>query len=231
MSFSLAKVVPWGRSYDEYVAMFALTENDLRKSILGCGDGPVSFNTELTRRGGKIISVDPIYQFSERDIRSQIDSTFHEVMSQTRKNSSEFVWKHIKNTEELGRIRMLAMEKFLEDYINEKKRYIACELPSLPFKDKEFDIALCSHLLFLYSEQLSYKFHIESIKELCRVASEVRIFPLLELGAKKSRHLDKVISILHEEAWNFDIKEVSYEFQKDGNQMLVIKANSKIFKN
>ena len=26
MAFTLDKVVPWGRSYDEYVAMFALSE-------------------------------------------------------------------------------------------------------------------------------------------------------------------------------------------------------------
>lgn len=39
MAFTLDKVVPWGRSYDEYVAMFALSSDDLRRRILGCGDG------------------------------------------------------------------------------------------------------------------------------------------------------------------------------------------------
>lgn len=47
---------------------------------------------------------------------------------------------------------------------------------------RSFDLAVCSHLLFLYSEHLSEDFHVESIKELCRVAGEARIFPLLELG-------------------------------------------------
>ena len=61
MGFALEKVVPWGRSYDEYVAMFGLTEVDLKSRILGCGDGPAGFNTELTRRGGHVISIDPIY--------------------------------------------------------------------------------------------------------------------------------------------------------------------------
>jgi len=40
MGFTLAKVVPWGRSYDEYIRMFSLTEADLGLRILGCGDGP-----------------------------------------------------------------------------------------------------------------------------------------------------------------------------------------------
>ena len=63
MAFTLEKVVPWGRSFDEYVAMFALSKHDLEKRILGCGDGPASFNATHFRHGGKIISADPLYQF------------------------------------------------------------------------------------------------------------------------------------------------------------------------
>ena len=51
--FSLEKVVPWGRSFAEYIRMFSLTEEDLEKRILGCGDGPASFNAELTKKGGQ----------------------------------------------------------------------------------------------------------------------------------------------------------------------------------
>ncbi|MCI5142695.1 MAG: SAM-dependent methyltransferase, partial [Candidatus Electrothrix sp. ATG1] len=43
MTFQLKEIVPWGRSFQEYVAMFALSEDDLGKRILGCGDGPASF--------------------------------------------------------------------------------------------------------------------------------------------------------------------------------------------
>ena len=52
MSFTLEKIVPWGRSFDEYISMFSLSANDLKKKILGCGDGPASFNAELTKIGG-----------------------------------------------------------------------------------------------------------------------------------------------------------------------------------
>ena len=51
MAFTLDKVVPWGRSYDEYVSMFGLTGDDLSLSILGCGDGPASFNSVIHRDG------------------------------------------------------------------------------------------------------------------------------------------------------------------------------------
>jgi hypothetical protein len=45
VAFTLDKVVPWGRSFDEYVRMFDLTPADLGKRILGCGDGPASFGS------------------------------------------------------------------------------------------------------------------------------------------------------------------------------------------
>ncbi|HKV39847.1 MAG TPA: SAM-dependent methyltransferase, partial [Blastocatellia bacterium] len=40
MAVQLDKVVPWGRSLDEYRLMFNLSERDLRSKIAGCGDGP-----------------------------------------------------------------------------------------------------------------------------------------------------------------------------------------------
>jgi hypothetical protein len=77
---------------------------------------------------------------------------------------------------------MASMARFLDDYDVGRKcgRYLAAELPSLPFEDQAFDLGLCSHFLFLYANQFSLEFHAESIVELCRVVKEVRIFPLLE---------------------------------------------------
>ncbi len=226
MSFTLSQVVPWGRSFDEYVAMFALTEAELSGRILGCGDGPASFNAALTRRGGHVVSVDPLYRFSRSDIRERIRRTSAEVLEQTRKNTDEFVWTSIRSVEELGRLRAAAMEEFLSDYPAgvAQKRYVDGALPHLAFPDGAFDLAVCSHLLFLYSEHLSEDFHVESIKELCRVAGEARIFPLLELGARPSRHIEPVRARLAAAGYDVSIRTVPYEFQRGGNQMMSIKA-------
>lgn len=150
MSFALENIVPWGRSFDEYVAMFALSETDLRERILGCGDGPASFNALLTRQGGHVLSVDPLYRFSTKDIEKRIDETFATVMEQTQKNNHEFIWTSIKSVDELGVLRMTAMEKFLSDYPQgiEQGRYVDGALPKLPFMDMAFNLAVCSHLLF-----------------------------------------------------------------------------------
>lgn len=222
MAFTLDSVVPWGRSYDEYVAMFSLSERDLEKRILGCSDGPAGFNAELTRRGGRVVSVDPLYRFSADEIRARIDDTFGKVMEQTARNRDEFVWQNIRTVEELGRVRMEAMEEFLADFPHGGARYVAWELPSLPFGAREFDIALCSHFLFLYSEQFSADFHIRAAEELCRVAAEVRIFPLLELGSRSSRHVQVVVDALNASGHRCSIETVPYEFQRGGNQMLRI---------
>jgi len=225
--FSLERIVPWGRSFDEYVAMFALTGDDLRRSILACGDGPASFNSTLTKRGGKVVSADPIYQFSAQLIRSRIEGTFEEVIDQTRTNMDEFVWDHIRSVRELGRIRMAAMEEFLTDFASGVMagRYIPAGLPELPFGHQKFDLALCSHFLFLYSNLFTADFHVASIKEMCRVAHEARIFPLLELGSRKSRHLENVIATLTGDGYKGIIESVGYEFQKGGNEMLRVTSS------
>ena len=69
--FTLDKVVPWGRSFDEYRRMFVLTEDDLRRGVLGCADGPAGFNAEATRRGMRVTSCDPLYAFSAEQIRDR----------------------------------------------------------------------------------------------------------------------------------------------------------------
>lgn len=222
MAFRLEEVVPWGRSFEEYAGMFALANEDLEKRILGCADGPAGFNAELTKRGGRIVSIDPLYQFSRDEIRLRIDRVFDTVLDETRKNAHEFVWTNIRSVEDLGRTRRDAMNAFLEDYPRGARegRYREAGLPGLPFKDREFGLALCSHYLFLYSPHLAEEFHLQSIRELCRVAGEVRIFPVLELGAVRSRHLDPVIDRLSREGYRIALEEVPYEFQRGGNQMM-----------
>ena len=224
MAFRLEEVVPWGRSFEEYTGMFALTDRDLEERILGCADGPASFNAELTWRGGKVVSVYPLYRYSREEIRNRIDKVFETVLGETRKNVHEFVWKTIPSVEALGQTRREAMDDFLEDYPEgqDEKRYIDASLPELPFREKEFDLALCSHYLFLYSPHLSHDFHLRSIRELCRVAREVRIFPLLELGAVPSRHLDEIQKKLQEQEYTVSIVSVEYEFQRGGNRMMKV---------
>ena len=222
MPFSIDRVVPWGRSAAEYQAMFGLDESDVGGRVLGCGDGPASFNAELSAQGRVVVSVDPLYAVSAAAIERRIDRTFAEVMDQMRRNQDDYVWTHVPSVEELGRRRMTAMRRFIADYPQGKteNRYLEASLPELPFDDGAFDLALSSHLLFLYSEQLDLDFHLQALEEMLRVATEVRVFPLLQLGGMASPHVEAIVDALGSRSAVATLETVAYEFQKGGNRML-----------
>jgi hypothetical protein len=223
--FTLDHVVPWGRSFDEYRNMFALSDSDLMLNILGCADGPASFNAEATRRGVSVISCDPIYQFTTVELRGRIAATYDRIIEQARNNADEFVWNTIPSIEELGRVRMAAMRTFLDDFDAGKAegRYVEAALPALPFADTAFDLALCSHFLFIYTEQLGEDFHRAAIRELCRVGREVRVFPLLAMGGACASNLKIVADEARSEGHDVLVELVPYEFQRGGNRMMRIR--------
>jgi hypothetical protein len=117
------------------------------------------------------------------------------------------------------------MRRFLEDFPAglEAGRYVGGALPDLPFRHGQFQLALCSHFLFLYGEQLDFEFHLRSVLALCAVARQVRIFPLTELGSKPSRHVGRVMSALRDLGFDAQRVRVDYEFQRGANEMLTIK--------
>jgi len=221
----LENIVPWGRSMKEYMAMFNLSKEEIRsKKILGCGDGPSSFNTEIDMEGGKVVSIDPLYGYSKKEIMQRIDEVTDDVMAQVKANMEKFVWKNIPDPETLLDMRIEAMMEFLMDYEDgqEERRYVNASLPKLPFEDNYFDLALSSHLLFLYSDHLDVQFHKDAIEEMLRVAKEVRIFPLVTLTNEPPAYLDEVTAYLEENGYNISIEKTAYEFQKGGDKMMRI---------
>lgn len=220
----LNEVVPWVRTLEEYKLMFALSDVDLNTKIIGCGDGPASFNAEMAELGYSVVSIDPVYQFSAEQIKQRVKETYEPVISQVKQNANRYIWKNFGDADELGHARITAMEKFLLDYEAgiAAGRYLPQSLPSLELEDNQFELCVCSHLLFLYSEQLSLDFHIASIHELLRISPEVRIFPLLKLDGSPSPYVEPVIQELDSRGFNVQVQPVAYEFQKGGNQMLRI---------
>lgn len=227
MGLKLENIVVWGRSAEEYTRMFGLTPEDLKLRILDCAGGPASFNVEMTRRGGKVVSCDPIYKFTSSEIAQRIQESYQAIMDVVRANLNSFVWQDIHSPSQLGEIRITAMHAFIEDFSLgiQERRYVTSELPILPFADKQFDLALCSHFLFTYSDHLSEEFHLASIAEMCRVAKETRIFPLLNISGEPSPLLQPVINKLNEQGYKVQIRQVPYEFQKGGNRLLHVSSS------
>ncbi len=202
--------------------MFALSGADLAQPVLGCGDGPASFNAEATERGAQVVSCDPLYCFPPSAIERRVRETYDSVLDQLRANLDDFVWERFRDPEHLGSVRLAAMRRFLADYPEGRAegRYLDAELPMLPFPDGTFGLALCSHFLFLYSAQHDFAFHLAALRELGRVAREVRVFPLLALGGVLSPHVEPAAQALIAEGWEVERVRVPYEFQRGGNQML-----------
>ena len=208
--------------------MFALSEGDLARRILGCGDGPASFNAELSALGGRVVSVDPLYRFSVAAIERRVRQTAPTMMAQTSANRGDFVWTHVRSLDDLGRRRMQAMRTFLADFEAGRRsgRYVDAELPVLPFANDTFELALSSHFLFLYSVQFDLDFHVAALREMLRVAGEVRVFPLLQVGGAPSPHVSGVQEAFTAPGVSATVEPVPYEFQRGGDRMLRLRRGT-----
>ena len=228
MGLELEDIVPWGRSLQEYRRMFALTDADLQRTILDCAAGPASFNGEMTALGHSVLSCDPIYQFSPQEIDQRIQETKAIILDGVKASLDSYIWTTFSSPEDLCEARLTTMRTFLSDLPKglEEGRYQTATLPDLPCKSRSFDLALCSHFLFSYSDHLSLDFHWQAIQEMLRVADEVRIFPLMTLSGEVSPFLSQIMMFIGQEA-NLQalIQTVDYEFQKDGNQLLTIRVS------
>jgi SAM-dependent methyltransferase len=223
MAFELKSVVPWGRNLAEYQLMFNLAEADLDRRIISFGDGPAGFNAQMHELGHRVVSLDPIYQFSREELAGRIRETRDEVLAQVERNQGNFVWTHIRDVAHLERIRMGAMERFLVDYEAGRRegRYVPHALPDrTPYADDAFDLGLSSHFLVLYAN-LGLDFHQQALQEMLRICREVRIFPLLDLNANESAVLPGIREYFGTDH-ALSVEPVAYEFQRNGNRMLRI---------
>jgi hypothetical protein len=225
MVMQLEKVVPFGRSLDEYRQMFALSEGDLERDIIGVGDGPASFNAEMHALGKRVVSIDPLYMFSAGDIERQFYAVVDNTIEQVKATPDDWVWAYHRSPEHLRENRVNVLTRFTADYDAGKKagRYLIGELPQLDFGDDQFDLALCSHFLFLYSDHFTYEFHRSAISEMLCVAREIRLFPLMTLMLKLSPYVETLIRELESQGYVVQIQTARYQIQRGGNQMLSIK--------
>ena len=226
----ISKVIPWGRSLEEYRGMFSFSVDELKgKKILDCAAGPASFNAEAAALGINVISADPIYASIEAPNPDEQSDKVKIILNHVENNVHNFRWDFFKSPEHLIEHRLDVFRKFTEHFKADKarKKYVADELPGLSFKDKSFDLALCSHLLFLYSHVFDADFHISSIREMLRVAGEVRIFPLQGMDFKPSPFL-KAVTDFFSKKCDVKILEVPYEFRRGANRMLVVKNRAEL---
>lgn len=221
----LKDIIAIGRTFDEYSRMFDLRFTGLKgASILDMGGGVSSFTAEACELGLNVRSCDRIYGFSEKELEAKCVADLAIMLEKLPDIKDEYLWNFYQNTEVLRTFREKAYKTFLKDYAkNDKNRYIKSELPFTIFTDKEFDMTLVSHFLFLYDEHKDYNFHLDSMAELIRITKEeIRIFPLVNLRWRKSEFVDRIINEPVFGKCRFEIKKVDFEFVKGGNEYLSV---------
>src|SRR5205809_6621056 len=110
---------------------------------------------------------------------------------------------------------------FLSDYDTHPERYVAGELPRLPFADCKFDLTLVSYFLFAYQDRLDYEFHRESILQIIRVTrDEARIYPTVTFEAQSSEYVPMLQSDLALQHFAFTEVKTDFEFLVNSNSYL-----------
>lgn len=221
----LERIVFIGRTFEEYLDMFSLSKEELQgKKILDCPAGACSFTAVGNKSGLDVTACDIAYYYSGEDLKNKGLHDIEHAMEHMQKAQNNYKWDYFKDIEGLRNHRLSALQDCANDMRESSERYIPVTLPSLPFKNEEFDILLSAHFLFMYADRLDYEYHIETLNELLRVTKEeVRIFPLVDLEGKKYNHLDELISYLTNNDYTVEEVEVAYEFQANANSMLTIR--------
>ncbi|MBI2784884.1 MAG: hypothetical protein HYX60_00665 [Legionella longbeachae] len=222
----MRKLVLWGHSVDEYREMFDLSQEDMNSQILEYGCGPNAVNAQQFEEAHQAVSCDPLFVLDKDTLSSKATMIFAEMAEEIRKEQDQFDFSLSGSLERLLEQRQNGMKKFFADYEKGKAegRYYGATDYHLPYPDFSFDFALSSHYLFADLEDQSVVFHLNVIRELARVANEVRIFPLIDKEGKSSEFLGPVLLQLQKDGYGVEVREVDYHLHKSENAMLRVWA-------
>lgn len=192
----LDKVVLLGRTLEEYQHFFGLTPHELQsRAVLDVAAGVSSFCAEANVHGWKVTAFDPIYAWAPDIIAAQCAQDLPAVVRAIG-DAGTYRWDFYGSPERMGKFRARAQQRFLEDYARHRmsgSRYVAGQLPHLPFANRQFDLVLASYLLLVYEAQFSYEFHRDSFLEIMRVTrGEARVYPTVTFEAKPSAYLQRL---------------------------------------
>jgi SAM-dependent methyltransferase len=218
----LDKIVLLGRTLDEYRRYFALDLEALRgREILDVASGVSSFCAEARRAGLHVTAFDAIYDLPPDEIQRRCESDLDHVVEAVR-GLKTYRWDFYKSPENLRAFREQAYQGFLADYRQgDVSRYVPGRLPTLPFRDEEFDFTLVSYLLFVYEDQFDYEFHKRSLQEIMRVTrDEARVYPIVTFETKRSSYLDRLRADRELAHLGFEEVRTDFEFLLNSNYYL-----------
>ncbi|AKG33599.1 SAM-dependent methyltransferase [Paenibacillus durus] len=220
----LSRIVFIGRTYEEYMTMFGLSEKELKgRTVLDCPGGACAFTARANALGAQAVSADIAYYYPPLSLEEKGLEDIRHAMDQMEKARAGFKWDYFSSVAELRAHRSRALEECIADLKRYPDRYVPAVLPVLPFEDERFDLTLSAHFLFMYGDRLDYDFHLKSLRELLRVTrNELRIYPLVGLSGERYGKMDDLLAQIAEDGCTAEEVQVPYEFQKGTGRMLRI---------
>ncbi len=197
---------------------------------LGCSivpGGACSFTAHANKAGANAHAADILYRESLDTLKELGTRGIDKIYANT-------AWMTDHNFTFYGdldghkRHRKSALSDFAADY--DKKRYTYAKFPHLRFAANSFDLCLSGHFLFTYDDRFDYDFHLASIISMVEIASEVRIFPLVDMNNSRvasDKPFSPFVYRLLNELPSFELKveivPVDFEFQRGAGFMMRIK--------
>lgn len=228
--FNPSRITFYGRSIKEYSLMFNLDFESLPKSqFIDIPAGPASFCSEARALGHGVLSIDPCYSKTSEELFKIGLEDIDYINEKIRATSRERVWDFYKDPDDLKCKQKSYLKAFIDDFSSEHisgNPYVSASLPNLPFENNTFDYALSGHFLFSFHSQIGYSLTLDSIKELTRIAKEVRIFPLKSNEQSRESEFPEMRRLLDDLSLheiNYRIEDSAFEFQKGANQVMILK--------
>jgi hypothetical protein len=224
---ALGKLIVTPRPLFDYRNMFLLTDDELRAGpILDCPAGASPFAAQVRARGGRAVSVDPIYG-PRADVVARVAADLAHVHDWLTAGPVGLDWSYLGSADAMLRAFEVSADFFLADYAEGGPHYVAAELPELPFADGEFALTVSSHLLFTYPEIVTYDEHVAYLLEMVRVTSgEVRVCPIADPAGVPYPRLDDVCAELGKHGIATELRTARSAYSKGGDDVLVCRKDS-----
>ena len=218
----IGEVVITPRALSDYRDMFLLDDHDLLAGpILDCPGGASPFGAQVRARGGTVTSVDPVYDQPPRVLAAHTRADLDRTAAWVAANPTNFDWSYLGSPQAVQRAFEVSADLFVSDYAPDGQRYVAAQLPRLPFGDWRFRLALSGFLLFTYPDRFDLDWHVASLLELVRVTTgEVRVYPLVDTVGQRYPWLDEVRGALADRGVQSEFRTARCAWQPGGDQLL-----------
>jgi hypothetical protein len=224
---ALGKLIVTPRPLFDYRNMFLLTDEELLAGpILDCPAGASPFAAQVRARGGRAVSVDPIYG-PRADVEARVAADLAHVHGWLTAGPVGLDWSYLGSADAMLRAFEVSADFFLADYAEGSPHYVSAGLPELPFADGEFALTLSSHLLFTYPEYVSYDEHVAFLLEMVRVtAGDVRVCPVADPAGVPYPELQQVRTELAKHGIASELRAARSAYSKGGDDILVCRRES-----